>query len=443
MANGQDVFEATTIPVPGCPKNTRRAAALARCSECGHTESIQSNARKGASAPELTEKLFRRRGWKMANRRSRDLCPTCNSAQQSTPRYAETVMGAKMIEAQNRKTEEAFNKGVSVIRSAADARRERAVSTIQPSLAVEPGIVPETPASSQAEETPMQKLDPKLSKRIRAHQAGMITMAKAWMAAQDVVALRNDNRAKPGETQQDHLDRLTKRMSDLQTQRDALIKDLESLKPKRGRPPKQASTAKPAVAASKPKAAVAAVPAVPEKAPVVAPGVIPDVEVLGMPPVEPISLEAVLTPTQQQRRTIRDALDEHYDEDAQMYRGGESDRSMGERLKLPAAMVALLREAMGLGPDRNNAQQTYRAELESMAEELREVSKAEEQLVLRIAGVESKMLSHIESEVKRLHEEAKAALAGELRPLTAALAEQEQRRVALESRVDDIRAKLR
>lgn len=85
--------------------------------------------------------------------------------------------------------------------------------------------------------------------------------------------------------------------------------------------------------------------------------------------------EAPRQSTAQDRRRIRDGLDEHYLEDKGCYAKNFSDKSLAAKLDVPAAWVSELREAMGLGPDRNESRdETARKarELEAEARALKE-----------------------------------------------------------------------
>lgn len=70
------------------------------------------------------------------------------------------------------------------------------------------------------------------------------------------------------------------------------------------------------------------------------------------------------------RRRIRDALDEHYDEDRGRYRQAWGDKALGAKLNLPWAWVKELRTAMGLGPDENEQALARNAEVDAVRREL-------------------------------------------------------------------------
>ncbi|MEI6439037.1 MAG: Arm DNA-binding domain-containing protein [Alphaproteobacteria bacterium] len=78
-------------------------------------------------------------------------------------------------------------------------------------------------------------------------------------------------------------------------------------------------------------------------------------------------------PTIEQRRKIRDALDEHYLEDAGCYRAAFSDKSLAAKLEFPAKWVADLREANGYGPDANENARKANAAIDLLERRLTEM----------------------------------------------------------------------
>lgn len=113
---------------------------------------------------------------------------------------------------------------------------------------------------------------------------------------------------------------------------------------------------------------------------------------LGPPQVTPKGEPAMTTaepprqPAAEDKRRIRDKLDELYDEDAGRYRQAHSDKSVAALLVVPAKWVADIREAMGMGPDVNEAAEQRETEIaqvrtlcaEASALALQAVDKADE-----------------------------------------------------------------
>lgn len=88
------------------------------------------------------------------------------------------------------------------------------------------------------------------------------------------------------------------------------------------------------------------------------------------------------------RRRIREALDGCYDEDKGRYRQSFSDKVVAANLKLPAAWVTALREAMGLGPDANEANAVRNAELRAVQDEM---AKLQTELLARFDALEARL----------------------------------------------------
>ncbi len=85
-------------------------------------------------------------------------------------------------------------------------------------------------------------------------------------------------------------------------------------------------------------------------------------------------------PSPAQRRDIIDIMMAEYDTAAGRYRGGWSDRSVAETLKVPWAWVADLRALICGGPDVNEADGQRAADIELLSARLdlleREIEKA-------------------------------------------------------------------
>ena len=83
-----------------------------------------------------------------------------------------------------------------------------------------------------------------------------------------------------------------------------------------------------------------------------------------------MAVEPPRQPSTDDRRRIRDALFEHYLEDKGCYAKAHSDRSVAQSLNVPFAWVATIREAMGFGPDKNEAGSAFSAEIEALKRDL-------------------------------------------------------------------------
>lgn len=103
---------------------------------------------------------------------------------------------------------------------------------------------------------------------------------------------------------------------------------------------------------------------------------------------EPVMAEPPRTPTAEDRRRIRDALDKHYQEDKGRYAKAFSDKSVAASLSVPAKWVADLREAMGLGDDVNETAAQEAAELKALKAEMDKVS---DEFMSKMSGFESRI----------------------------------------------------
>lgn len=66
------MFSSRTASTPAGPVRMLRAT----CSKCGKSEEIKDTSHSGLP-PEVASSRFRSSGWKIASRRSRDVCPSC------------------------------------------------------------------------------------------------------------------------------------------------------------------------------------------------------------------------------------------------------------------------------------------------------------------------------------------------------------------------------
>lgn len=93
-------------------------------------------------------------------------------------------------------------------------------------------------------------------------------------------------------------------------------------------------------------------------------------------------------PTREQRRAVGEGLYDHYLVEKDCYREGFSDKTLAAKLAVPARWVADIREALGFGPDCNEAGAIFTAELASIAKEIAQIS---DDVLGRIEGVEKRL----------------------------------------------------
>jgi hypothetical protein len=80
------------------------------------------------------------------------------------------------------------------------------------------------------------------------------------------------------------------------------------------------------------------------------------------------------TMTIDDRRKVREALYERYDEEKQSYRQSWSDRAVGAALGVPWAWVTDMRESLGFGPDRNEASEIRDRRIREIETEMAQIS---------------------------------------------------------------------
>lgn len=97
---------------------------------------------------------------------------------------------------------------------------------------------------------------------------------------------------------------------------------------------------------------------------------------------------AVRVATGEERRRIREALDDHYDEEAGRYRSSFSDKALSAKLDVPSKWVTDLREACGYGPDQNEATAERNAEIEAVKTE---IAKLQADLLERFDDLERRL----------------------------------------------------
>lgn len=101
-----------------------------------------------------------------------------------------------------------------------------------------------------------------------------------------------------------------------------------------------------------------------------------------------VAVEEPRKPTPEDRRRVREALMDVYDEEACRYRVDGSDAKLAAKLDVPRIWVTELREAMGLGGDTCETRDAFDAELAAINGELATVS---EDFLKRLGGVESRL----------------------------------------------------
>lgn len=84
-----------------------------------------------------------------------------------------------------------------------------------------------------------------------------------------------------------------------------------------------------------------------------------------------IAVEAPRQPTPDDKRRIREELFATYNEDKGCYSKSHSDRSVASGLNVPFAWVSQMRDALGFGPDQNEAKSAFDAEVGAIRQQLK------------------------------------------------------------------------
>jgi len=113
------------------------------------------------------------------------------------------------------------------------------------------------------------------------------------------------------------------------------------------------------------------------------------------PKEKPMKAEQPRQPTQADKTRIRRELMDYYDEALGLYLDDFSDRKLGENLNVPFAWVANIRDAMGLGPDKNEAGGQFNEAIKLAKDEAKKL-RADAEANLEAAAALEKRLSEIE-----------------------------------------------
>ena len=89
-----------------------------------------------------------------------------------------------------------------------------------------------------------------------------------------------------------------------------------------------------------------------------------------------MAVEPPRQPTLEDKRRIREALFSHYNEEAGCYSKSHSDKTVAAGLNVPFAWVSTAREALGFGPDKNEAASAFNNEIVSIRNDLKDWEEA-------------------------------------------------------------------
>lgn len=118
-----------------------------------------------------------------------------------------------------------------------------------------------------------------------------------------------------------------------------------------------------------------------------------------------MAVEAPRQPTLEDKRRIREALFSHYNEEGGCYSKSHSDKTVAAGLNVPFAWVSTAREALGFGPDTNEAASAFTGEVLSVRAELRAIQdQMLQELAARCETLEKRLIA-----LERAGYQAKAA----------------------------------
>lgn len=316
------------------------------------------------------------------------------------PAATPTLMEERLLQAQSQSAQDKVQKSVTTLKAAA-AERPKPTLSVVPSLEKAP-----EPSSEQRY---------KEMCAARSRLAAICSMETRWnkpLTESQVEELRR----KSTETHEEHMARLEARRQALSEER----------------------AGKPAVPFQR-KAAKKSSPAptVKVKNEPVLPIETPKVRELYEAPSTPRSRSA------KEARAIRDALDIHYDEERERYKGDMSDRKLAAQLNMPAAWVAELRDLNGYGPDRNESGGEIARELETMRQALKELGEEESRIFTESTKERETIEAFQREQFARMERETRALLDRFDTQTTEKLAKAETRRKEIETRIGALASKLR
>lgn len=376
-------FRLEARPVEGSEDGVRRTHIIAHCHRCDREDALPVSKHSGAVPAEAGQRMFRKLGWRMGSSRNKDECPMCAGAAKidSAPEKDREIMALGLVASQLRdaivppvveepdpvkpKARKAAKKpaeprpnpdnmptalGAALVRGALEKQDREELDRLVSAQARD--LKREPPASRRKGMEAIERWRAGSTPEQRSEIARKAGKARAEKARQKAAAEQRSQRIKDhwaSLTPEQKAERQRKRIETFRRNRVAQAKEqMEDL-----------------VQTS------------------VAPAPAPD---------------GIRTPTRDDNRRIREALDTHYDEDAQHYIGAMRDAKLAAKLDVPAAWVSDIREAF-YGPDRSQhdgAQEALRAELEARIGTIRaEADGILGRIAEEVKAVETKALDEV------------------------------------------------
>lgn len=323
-----------------------RSHIIATCSKCEDEGSILIAKHNGNVPAEVGAKMFRRLGWSMGSNRAKDECPTCLSMD----RYCALPVGKQDVI------------DYVAITDGLDAAESLLIDSTADPETVEALVLAEVEEEAQRHK----------SKRVRRRERNearnpvvqpdtVVTPPEAVVAVGDTTDAPQDEDRSPGWQVRRYWARMSPEERSARNSRVHAARRANKLA--RGAPfDPPGPVPSPPLLSPAPDSLPTPQPCTEED--VMTPPKLTVVEPTTAPRADDPALRQ---PTVVQNRAIRDALDIHYDEERQTYKGEMTDRQLAEQLNVPAAWVGQIRGQL-YGPDRNEADDKLRVEFQALSD---------------------------------------------------------------------------
>lgn len=290
--------------------NTRRPHIVADCRSCDAIEAIPLSKQTNNVPAEYGKRLFRNRGWKMGATRAKDCCPKCS--------------------------------GMSRIMAVPREERVDAALYVLDDLDWLKHTVPEVAETPEPIHPSKEEV-----RKMRAHNTKIAPAPTAMRDAMTKAAIKHSGLQKPAGDAVKPATETAIKTAEKKTGKHSFW-DSKS-------PEERSEIMRERYRQRNAKSAEEASMEV-EDAPAASAGerqlaLVGELDFPSMPVPEALKADTPRTPTREDNRRIRDALDEHYDERAGAYHGSMRDKTLAGKLIVPVAWVAAVREQF-FGPDK-------------------------------------------------------------------------------------------
>lgn len=339
----------------------RRPHIVASCRLCGSAEAIPIAKHCGAVPSEVGAKMFRKRGWKMGGTRQKDQCPPCFGEGMILSASEERRLGLTTNLLKAGLTRLLTPVEVAVVETTPKSRKpekERDMNNGQPTAIGAAMVGAAITKSGLKKKDHVERLKsitanrtPEERSRI-AQSGGQARAAKLKAGAEKAATTAARSEGLKNYWAKMTTDERKKKTEDARAARLANLAEQKATSPTK-KSSKAAAAVKLGMRASTatppPKASTPVVPA--------------------HKPTEPEKVVPASQASREENRRIRAALDEHYDETKQSYRGALRDVTLATTLNVPEAWVADIRESL-FGPDRAEIDDTVLKDISAIWEQL-------------------------------------------------------------------------